>query len=570
MAMLRTEYLRVRDWATPNSQRGFWDWRDAAEATTAAVLQNEMTATLCTATARLMIDFKGFFMGIPRGQLFAMEEMLHVVPGVTAIVRSLHSVLTGRVQTAYGLTDAFRCMSGTGQGCNTAPVRSTLQLTATMAAIDHYGGGFQFVTPLGAKAAVVSQALFADDINNPSRDAADLQLTADVTWVAAWCSGNVIGVADDASKTAYELTRCVASGPTGDGRYRIVLPSGERLPRIETTYRLLGHEMDCRVGNEESRTAFAHRAGLATRLLCRIGGIRLTALTRLIDGLVVGLALYYAGPTPVDWPTADGGIEVERRKGLSRAGNRAPCGPRIQVYASRDAGGLGQTHSYAHTAAATCLHVDKALRAPPGEPHRVAMEASLALTAHRLGFVSSAAAPTPLDWTPSYATDVLRHEYTIEAWLLSLQRAGMRTRHAHSDAAAAARAQRGRPPASATPMDHLLQFNTPPDDGGGPVVWECVDARVFSRELCQLGIVRAVDMYGGRQQGRGRWMTWGEVQGYYAPELTLRSSMRAAEAQYMALVASLTSSEADVWLQWFSAQAAWSAARHERLAVRGG
>ena len=54
-----------------------------------------------------MTDFKGFFMGIPRGQLFAMENMLDVHPGVTTIVRTLHSQLTGRVHTAYGRSRLF-------------------------------------------------------------------------------------------------------------------------------------------------------------------------------------------------------------------------------------------------------------------------------------------------------------------------------------------------------------------------------------------------------------------------------------------------------------------------------
>ena len=42
-------------------------------------------------------------------------------------------------------------------------------------------------------------------------------------------------------------------------------------------------------------------------------------------------------------------------------------------------------------------------------------------------------------------------------------------------------------------------------------------------QLCQLGIVRLVDMYGGRTSGIGRWMVWHEARNYYATRLTART-----------------------------------------------
>ena len=68
------------------------------------------------------------------------------------------------------------------------------------------------------------------------------------------------------------------------------------------------------------------------------------------------------------------------------------------------------------------VHMDKALRARPGDGHGLAGQAAIALRAHQLGFVPTAERPTPLDWRPAYAIDRLDPHRSVDAWLLALLR----------------------------------------------------------------------------------------------------------------------------------------------------
>ena len=126
---LNEEYVRVEDNIIRGSQSGFRGFMDMAMAGTAAVLQTEETTVLCTDNARVYVDYKGFFNGIQRRLQYAIERGVGVCEGVTDCVKELRDMgESAKMTTAYGLTEAFKCMSGTGQGCNTAPVRSAIQL----------------------------------------------------------------------------------------------------------------------------------------------------------------------------------------------------------------------------------------------------------------------------------------------------------------------------------------------------------------------------------------------------------------------------------------------------------
>ena len=93
----------------------------------------------------------------------------------------------------------------------------------------------------------------------------------DCVYLATWASGNVIGVGastvgvngetiPDASKTAVENSRC------GE-RYTFKLPTGQAVPRVTETYRLLGHEVNAHVGNEVARDSLVYRASLGARVI---------------------------------------------------------------------------------------------------------------------------------------------------------------------------------------------------------------------------------------------------------------------------------------------------------------
>ena len=132
---------------------------DMAMAGTAAVLQTEETTVLCTDNARVYVDYKGFFNGIQRRLQYAIEKGVGVCEGVTDCVKELRDMgESAKMTTAYGLSEAFKCMSGTGQGYNAAPVRSAIQLVVTMETVHELGTGYCFTVPAGGGRACIRQS----------------------------------------------------------------------------------------------------------------------------------------------------------------------------------------------------------------------------------------------------------------------------------------------------------------------------------------------------------------------------------------------------------------------------
>ena len=81
-------------------------------------------------------------------------------------------------------------------------------------------------------------------------------------------------------------------------------------------------------------------------------------------------------------------VEAARAEVL-RARGRAPGTPRLQIFASFEAGGMGEhEHAYVYAAAALVDQFDRCLCAPEGSPGRIAVESAIARTAAQLGCVT--------------------------------------------------------------------------------------------------------------------------------------------------------------------------------------
>jgi hypothetical protein len=403
----------------------------------AAGFQAEEANTLCTTFGRLYVDFSGFFMGVQRALLYFLEAEFGVEPGVTAGVKAVHDLMEGRADTAYGLSEAWSVAQGTGQGCVLGPCRATMQLIVTMTAIVRFGSGYCFEVPRGADRACVRQSWFADDYNGPAHDAQGLQLNLEGADLGAWLSGNKIGVAgpNDPSKTGYSLETCQAKGgfEHEHAGFDIRLLSGQQTPQVTGSYRLLGSQVNAKIGNEASVVEIVYRASMTCRLLARLRGLRLDVYSGLCNAVLIGITLFYGGPTPVNFKEAEK-IDLVVRKAIRRLGHQAPAGPRVQLYARRSEGGLAHIHAYAHAGAASVVHLDKGLRAAPGDAHGVSSQAAIRLRAHQLGFVPEVGANTPLDWLPDYAVLQLQPERATDAFWLALIRARLMTRHSGSRA----------------------------------------------------------------------------------------------------------------------------------------
>ena len=103
----------------------------------------------------------------------------------------------------------------------------------------------------------------------------------------------------------------------------------------------------------------------------------------------------------------------------------------MQTYGPVVEGNAGVHHSYAVACAALVDQIDRALCGEEGRPDRTAVEAAIAQTCVRIGYVATALAPMPLDWWPLRLLQpgALSEEFVIEAWLLYRLQAGLATQH---------------------------------------------------------------------------------------------------------------------------------------------
>ena len=102
---------------------------------------------------------------------------------------------------------------------------------------------------------------------------------------------------------------------------------------------------------------------------------------------VAGVIGFYARATVLTFEDCQK-IEAARAEVL-RAKGRAPGTPRLQIFASFEAGGMGEhEHAYVYAAAALVDQFDRCLCAPEGSPGRIAVESAIARTAAQLGCVT--------------------------------------------------------------------------------------------------------------------------------------------------------------------------------------
>ena len=97
--ILSLEYNRCNEDVLPGCQCGFREACDASMAASVAVYQTEEATTLCSTIGRVMVDLSGFFMGVRRDLLYALEGDLGVAPGVTACMKAVHDAMHGRADT---------------------------------------------------------------------------------------------------------------------------------------------------------------------------------------------------------------------------------------------------------------------------------------------------------------------------------------------------------------------------------------------------------------------------------------------------------------------------------------
>ena len=131
--------------------------------------------------------------------------------------------------------------------------------------------------------------------------------------VSAKVSGNIMGIEEKATKTAYHLFQCQEGARVVDDKYDVRSMEGTEIPIIRESYRLLGVEMDAHVGQIHSRATLTKRCRTRVAMIGRMGGLGVGMVLRLWDtSHLAGLSGAYGGPTPTGVQEAEE-VEVTRR-----------------------------------------------------------------------------------------------------------------------------------------------------------------------------------------------------------------------------------------------------------------
>ena len=183
MRMLNVEYERVARKTIPGSQAGWSPGRACPEQVITVRIAQELAAmqnlTLCIGYQ----DLSTCFMSIIKQTQWAVEEYLGVDVDVTTVMQALHAEITGRYETAHGLTNGHNIGSGTGQGCANGGVRAKIGAIAPMQkAVTQLCRGFKVREGPGGS---VPQVYFADDGAFLTNSLADLQAIYDINWIMA-------------------------------------------------------------------------------------------------------------------------------------------------------------------------------------------------------------------------------------------------------------------------------------------------------------------------------------------------------------------------------------------------
>ena len=163
--------------------------------------QEEQARQVGAVAFRGYIDLGTFFMSVVREVAEEVERHLGVRPEVQRVMCHLQGVVKGRCETEFGLTEETDVDRGLGQGDINAPNRSKNLMKLKQRAISGLVEGYQF----WGREEGTAQVWFADDGALMTDDWDMLQLGFDVAWHVARMCGNVIGIKEDGSKTAWQV-----------------------------------------------------------------------------------------------------------------------------------------------------------------------------------------------------------------------------------------------------------------------------------------------------------------------------------------------------------------------------
>jgi ribonuclease HI len=525
MRMVNPEYDRVAGEQVPGSQAGFERYRGTTEQTAALRCIRGMAMANGAPLCLMYIDWAGFFMSIIREVQLELEKHTGVHPSVTNVVRALQEDVTGRYETAHGLTDGFEIKQGNGQGCVNGGARSKIPLILVQRILSKIDQGYE-LTPGPESASVrVAQLWFADDGALLARDMAGLQSMLDACGIVAMITGLEIKVKGK-EKTAYSAVEWVKDS-RGHWTERdmigckLLMHDGTEVPQLRgdmgEKYKHLGTQIPVfwRNGMQAARDHAVARCRAIIQVIGRVEGLTLEQLNETIDIAIAGIIGYYGRATPMRWEDMEK-VEQERRKVLKNRGY-ARSVPRARCYTNTRRGGMEVQHAYVVAAAALVDQVDRMLCGGSGAPARRVIEAAISSTMWRLG-CRGMTGDGPIEWqAPHIGDDQLSDECIIEAWLKAKRRAGVaaiRTTAAGEETGGMGKIRPGK---------GVRGYGAKASTEGrqrGPGIWEHntvngvwaqMGTCTYSKRLAAVGIVWWSDV----MKKDGGWMTYAEARDRY-------------------------------------------------------
>ena len=558
MWLLGAEYEAAAGWTVPASQAGSAVDRGCPEQSLVMRCQKEQCAAEQEMCCRAYLDMGTFFMSTIRETQWEVERWCQVRPGVTEVVKALYEGATGRYETAYGLTEQFPLATACFQGCSQSPTRSKFQLRLVQEAVRKLCEGYRF---RGCDVAI-PQMWYCDDGAFVAKDLATLQLILDTCWLVTRAAGLKIMI-KETKKTAWQASYWMNGVEREVEGWEMVLPDGRVVPQVKAsaekkkdrTYTYLGGD-ESAMWQDASQAVRVKVLGYCNHLLWKIGRVGVLSDVQQRIGMALatnGAMGFHARSTVIGDATCEA-IEHTRAEVLRQDGVAAGS-PRLQIHASKAAGGLGHQHVMQHAAANLADQFERMILSKDDTPGRNAVMAHIRATYVRLGWTQRG---EMLEWHPTHLQDTLNEDMVVEGWLAQRMRAGIRLRVATE-----------------------RRTEAIPENERGPPIWELDDReewRPDSTQLCMKvegGKVRTWLAHRGacrhtlrsrRMAARGirewadvtheagRWKTWPEINAEYMENDGTASD----QMGYEHLVHELSEGRwAAVRERWWSAVAAW-------------
>eukprot|EP00965_Chrysotila_dentata_P129381 4276621-Pleurochrysis_carterae.AAC.2 len=185
--LLEAEYNEIADEHVPNTQAGWTEDRMATEHSLTVRIIEERCEWHRKPCIKGYVDMGCFFMSVNHVVQWEVEEAMGVPETIISIMKALREGkggegrgLTGRYETAYGMTEPVEIQKGLGQGDLLSPVRSKLILAVIQKAMQRLVPGIEF----NAKGPRMAPFLiYADDGIILTDSIHTLQLAMEVMWV---------------------------------------------------------------------------------------------------------------------------------------------------------------------------------------------------------------------------------------------------------------------------------------------------------------------------------------------------------------------------------------------------